>query len=425
MKNTMHKANIFYGWRIVAASFVLLFLFAGAGFYSFSIFIKPLEDDFGWPRASIALTMSIYFIIGGCVGPVVGKLIQVYGEKRIMLVSAVGAGACYMLVGLTRSLGYFYSVYAFLALMSCGMGILPVSSLLAKWFEKRRGTATGLAMVGISAGGLILAPVVGKITAYMGWKASYVFIGLLVWILAIPLVLFVIKDSPSEIGLNPDGEAANINKDQQAPHNTVTTVSPDAKHEWTLGEMLGSRAFWWIVVSFFLAPLAQMGVLQHQVPIIVDKGISQATAAAALGLVAGIGGLGKISFGRISEMLPFQWAIVICFGLQALAVFMLLHFQALAVVWIYVVIFGFAMGGLVVLMPLTVGQFFGLGGFGVILGSIWMVQALGGALGTFGAGLIYDIFGDYQLALYFFIVAYITAIVAIFMAGKPDPHTSR
>jgi MFS family permease len=189
--------------------------------------------------------------------------------------------------------------------------------------------------------------------------------------------------------------------------------------------MLHSRPYWWIVASFFLAPLAQMGVLQHQVPIIADKGMSQATAATALGLVAGIGGLGKISFGRISEMLPFQWAIVICFGLQALAVFMLLYFQSLFVVWIYVVIFGFAMGGLVVLMPLTVGKFFGLGGFGLILGTIWMVQALGGALGTYSAGLIYDIFGDYKLAFYFFIAAYLLSIVAIFMAGKPDPLASR
>ena len=425
MKKENQKAGIFYGWRIVAASFVLLFLFAGAGFYSFSIFIKPLEDEFGWPRAAIALTMSIYFIIGGCAGPLVGKLIQAYEEKRIMLVSAVGAGACYILGSLTRSLGYFYAVYAFLALMSCGMGVLPVSSLLAKWFEKRRGTATGLAMVGISAGGLILAPVMGKITVHMGWKFSYIFIGLLVWILAIPLVLFVIKDHPSQLGLTPDGAAANTHPDGHDSHHATAAISTDANHDWTVEEMLRSRAFWWIVASFFLAPLAQMGVLQHQVPIIADKGISQATAATALGLIAGIGGLGKVSFGRISEILPFKWAIVICFGLQGLAVFMLLYFQAVAVVWIYVVIFGFAMGGLVVLMPLTVGHFFGLGGFGLILGSIWMAQALGGALGTYSAGLIYDVFGDYQLAFYVFIAAYVMAIIAIFMAGKPEPLASK
>jgi sugar phosphate permease len=215
-----------------------LFLFAGAGFYSFSIFIKPLEDAFGWPRASIALTMSIYFIIGGCAGPLIGKLIQTYQEKRIMLISAVGAGACYILVSLTRSLGYFYAVYAFLALMSCGMGVLPVSSLLAKWFDKRRGTATGLAMVGISAGGLILAPVMGKITVYMGWQFSYIFIGLLVWVLAIPLVLFVIKDHPSELGLNPDGAAVNMNPDEQAESQPTAAVSTGANHDWTVGEML-------------------------------------------------------------------------------------------------------------------------------------------------------------------------------------------
>jgi sugar phosphate permease len=415
--------KLFYGWRIVAAGFVLLFLFAGAGFYSFSIFIKPLEDEFGWPRASIALTMSIYFIIGGCAGPLVGKLIQAFEEKRIMLVSAVGAGACYILVSLTRSLGYFYAGYAFLALMSCGMGVLPISSLLAKWFDKRRGTATGLAMVGISAGGLILAPVMGKITVYMGWQFSYIFIGLLVWILAIPIVVFVIKGHPSQLGLNPDGAAVNINPHGQNSPHTASEILTGANHDWTVAEMIRSRAFWWIMISFFMAPLAQMGVLQHQVPIIVDKGMSQATAAAALGLIAGIGGLGKVSFGRISEMLPFKWAIVICFGLQAFAVFMLLYFQAPAVVWIYVVIFGFAMGGLVVLMPLTVGHFFGLGGFGLILGCILMAQALGGALGTYSAGLIYDMFGDYQLAFYCFISAYIMAIIAIFIAGKPDPTT--
>jgi sugar phosphate permease len=415
--------GIFYGWRIVAASFVLLFLFAGAGFYSFSVFIKPLEDDFGWPRASIALTMSVYFIIGGCAGPIVGKIIQAYGEKRIMLVCAVGAGACYILVSLTRSLGYFYAVYAFLALMSCGMGVLPVSSLLAKWFDRRRGTATGLAMVGISVGGLVLTPVVGSVTAHLGWKASYILIGALVWILAIPMVIFVIKESPSMLGLSPDGEAQthNLGNDEQAPQNTATGILPDANQEWTLGEMFRSRAFWWIVVSFFLAPMAQMGVLQHQVPIIAVRGISLATAATALGLIAGIGGLGKLSFGRLSEILPFKLAIVLCFGLQAFAVFILMHFQSAIVVWIYVLIFGFAMGGLVVLMPLTVGRFFGLGGFGVVLGSVWMAQALGGALGTYSAGLIYDIFGDYQLALYFFIVAYISAIIAIYMAGEPDP----
>ena len=95
--------------------------------------------------------------------------------------------------------------------------------------------------------------------------------------------------------------------------------------------------------------MAQLGVLQHQVPLIIDAGISPATAAAALGLTAGVGGLGKLSFGRLTEIMPFQYVVVLCFGLQALAVFILCNINNMAMLWLYVAIFGFGMGGVVVL----------------------------------------------------------------------------
>jgi sugar phosphate permease len=277
-------------------------------------------------------------------------------------------------------------------------------------------------MVGISAGGLILAPVIGKITVIYGWKISYFILGLLTWALALPAVVFVIKNSPSELGLNPDGGASSPKIAEDNFPETGEKSRVQQNQGWSFLDALHSRAFWWIAVSFFLAPLAQMGVLQHQVPIIVDSGTSQATAATALGLIAGIGGLGKLGFGRISEMLPYKWVVLICFGLQALAVFLLIKIHSVLAVWTYVVIFGFGMGGVVVLLPLSVGQYFGLVSFGVILGTLWMVQAIGGALGTFGAGLIYDFFGGYQHALYIFLAAYLAAILAMFLAGQPNPH---
>jgi MFS family permease len=191
---------------------------------------------------------------------------------------------------------------------------------------------------------------------------------------------------------------------------------------WPSGAALRSRAFWCISASFFLAPLAQLGILQHQVPLISDTGVTEATAAAALGLTAGIGGLGKMSFGRISEILPFRYVVTLCFRLQALAVFLLLHIHTAAMIWVYVGIFGFAMGGVIVLIPLAVGHFFGLASFGVLLGILWMVNALGGALGTYASGLIYDFSGSYDYALYAFIVAYIVAILGLFLAGGPKPY---
>ena len=413
----MQKTRIFYGWWIVAAGFLLCFLFAGAGFYSFSIFIKPLENEFGWNRASISLTMSIYFIVGGLVGPLVGKLTQTFGPKKVMFMAAIGSGACFLLVGLTQSLWYFYTVYALLALMMCGIGVVPVSSLLANWFDKRRGTATGSALVGIAAGGMLLAPLLGSITIQFGWKASYIFLGLLVWVVALPVIYFVVKGSPAELGLSPDGGGLEPPSKEEG--------KPDMEDQaggWPTDAALRNRAFWCIAVSFFLAPMAQLGVLQHQVPLIIEAGVSQETAAAALGLTAGIGGLGKLCFGRFSELMPFRYVVLLCFGLQAMAIFILMNVGSAISLWLYVAIFGFGMGGVVVLMPLAIGQFFGLTSFGVLLGIIWGINAIGGALGTYASGMIYDYTGTYQYALNLFIAAYIFAISGIILAGKPAPY---
>jgi sugar phosphate permease len=262
----------------------------------------------------------------------------------------------------------------------------------------------------------------GLITTSFGWRTSYLFLGLLVWFAALPVIRLLIKDSPADIGVTPDGENYNPSNSQASLPEAAGTDLPSIPEGWFYHDAFRSKAFWCISVSFFLAPLAQMGILQHQVPMIVDTGVTEATAATALGMTAGIGGLGKLSFGRISEILPFRFAVMLCFTLQAMAVFLLIHTHTLAMVWVYVLIFGFSMGGIVVLLPITVGNFFGLASFSVILGVLWFISALGGALGTYACGLIYDYLSNYQYALYAFMASYLTAIIAIFLAGKPDPY---
>lgn len=411
----MDRRSVFYGWYIVAACFLLCMLFAGSGFYSFSIFIQPVESEFGWSRGAVSLTMSIYLIVGGLMGPVVGRLIGRFGPKRVMYACAAGAGACFILVSQTFSLWYFYLLYALLAAMVSGIGVVPVSNLMANWFVRRRGTATGIALVGISAGGLVMAPLVGMITVHFGWKASFVVIGMAVWLFAIPIVHFIIKDSPAKMGLLPDGDKQGINATPAAQPDTA--AAPD--HQ--AAEVIRTRAFWFIVTAFFLTACAQMGILQHMVPMLMDiKGTTQTTAATALGLAAGIGGVGKLFFGRLSDSWPFRYVVLLCFGLQALAVLMLLHVDAAGMMWVYTVVFGFSMGGVIVLIPLAVGHFWGLMSFGVLLGALWLANSLGGALGTYANGLSYDYIGNYRFILYFFIAAYVFSIICFFLAGRKE-----
>ena len=190
------QQGIYYGIWMVAGCFVLLFLFAGAGFYSFSIFIGPLEEAFGWSRSAISLTVSIYMLLHGISAPWVGHLTEVYGPKKVMTIFAFVSGAAFILVSFTATLRFFYMAYALLAVGSTGIGFIPASSLLSRWFNRRRGTAIGAAMVGISVGGLVMAPLVGQINTLYGWRSSYVFLGVLVWVLALPITLFVLKGNP-------------------------------------------------------------------------------------------------------------------------------------------------------------------------------------------------------------------------------------
>ncbi|MEE8400253.1 MAG: MFS transporter [Desulfobacterales bacterium] len=422
-----NRQSLFYGYWIVAGCFVLLFLFSGAGFYSFGVFIKPFEDHFGWSRTEISLTISIYMIIHGLAGPFVGYITEKQGPKKVMTLFGLISGAAFILVSFTTSLRYLYLTYGLLALGSTGIGFIPVSSVLSRWFIRRRGTAIGSAMVGIAVGGLVMAPLTGLINAHFGWRVSFVVLGLLVWLLALPIAFFVIKGSPDEMGLLPDGDTAEGGRKEKGsvfPSHPLP-VSGDG---WPLREALKTRAFFWVAATYFLAPMAQMGMLQHLVPMVTMRGISEASAAMALGLTAGLGGLGKLSFGRISESIPFHYAASLCFGLQALAVFILFSTGSVSMTWVYVILFGFAMGGVIVLMPIAVGHFFGLAAFSVIMGVVSFLQALGTASGAFLSGLIYDTTGSYENAMVIYMIVYIAAIAAILLAGKPrafqeHPHT--
>jgi sugar phosphate permease len=421
IKGKNKKEGIFYGIWIAAAGFVLLFLFSGAGFYSFSIFIKPFEETFGWSRAAVSLAMSIYMILHGACGPLVGYLTEKYGPKRVMTAFAIGTGASFILVSFTQSLWFFYMTYALLSITTTGIGFIPVSRLLTRWFVRRRGTAIGFTMVGISAGGFVMSPVAGMLNATFSWRVSYIFLGLLVWVLAIPLTLFVMKGSPSEMGLRPDGDVLEADDDSVGMESSP--MVPNVLEEgWPLKPALKTQTFWWVALTYLLAPMAQGGVLNHQVPLVTEAGLSPTAAAMAMGITAGMGGLGKMSFGRLSESLAFHYVAMACFGIQALAIFLLLLLPSITMVWIYVVLFGFGMGGIVVLLPLVVSHFFGLAAFGTIMGTVAFIQGIGSSSGGLISGMIYDYMGNYQYALILFGGIYLLAIAAIIMAGKPKPY---
>ncbi len=415
------QAKIYYGWWIVAASFILLFLYAGAGFYSFSIFIHPLENAFGWSRSQISLAISIYLLVHGISAPGVGYLIERFEPKTIVTVFSIISGLAFLAVSFTQSLWYFYASYALLSIGTTGIGYIPLGTLLSRWFVKKRGTAIGASMVGLAVGGMVLAPVIEWIVSTYNWRVTFVVLGILVWVIAIPLSLLVLKKDPSEIGLLADGVSPD--PDFIGPQTAAgDESSPVVLEGWPLAAAIRTRAFWGLVLGFSLGSIGMMGVLQHQVPLITSKGISATVAASALGLTAGLGGLGKLGFGKMSDLIPFRYATIICYSLQAIAVVALLNGNSMGMLWFYVLIFGFSMGGIVLLVAIGVANYFGLASLGIIMGIVSLCQSLGYSSGAILSGLLYDAFGSYDTALKLYIVIYIIAILAMFAAGKPREY---
>ncbi len=415
--------RIFYGWWIVAACFILLFCFGGAGFYSFSIFIKPFEEYFGWSRSQVALGMSIFFLVNGAAQPILGRFCKTIGPRKIIIAGCITSGVSFFLVSLTKSLWYFYLIYAVLSLTLSAITFVPISSLLSAWFEKRRGSAIGLSYIGISAGGMVLTPAIGAIIPTFGLQYTFIMLGLLMWILALPTAFFLIKDNPSDMGLLPDGDAPmSTLKDE--PLKTDKLHKSILDEGWPFVKAIRSGQFWGIIMTFFLCSVAWSGVLQHQVPLVVEKGIPYTSATIALGLTSALGGLGKFGFGRLTETIPFKWVMVICLGMQTVGLFFLLNLHAMTMLWLYVIIFGFGMGGVIVLQPLAISKYFGLASFGVLLGICQLFHSLGSSLGSFSSGLIYDHFGDYKQALMVFIVIYFLSLATVFLAGRPKKYDS-
>ena len=204
------KPRVFYGYWIVAATFVCLFITAGFGMFAFSLFVKPLQAELGWGRGGIMAGFTVYLMVVGLASPFVGRVIDRYAASRVIAIGAIIAGLGFFLLSRTDYPWQFYLGYATVGIGFAALGHVSATAVVSNWFKKRRGTAIGIMSTGIGAGGLVMAPVIGGfLIPSFGWRAAYLTLGGLVWVFIIPLAWLVIKKEPADMGLFPDGEPAS------------------------------------------------------------------------------------------------------------------------------------------------------------------------------------------------------------------------
>lgn len=399
--------KVFYGWRIVGVAFLTHCITTGIVFYSFGVFLSTLSEQFGWSRAQVSLGFSLVALCGAVYSPFVGRAIDRFGPRPSQLLGASAMALGFLLLRGIDTLGQFYFLMgAVVALGSTALGPLPSNTAVANWFVRGRGRALGVSTAGISMGGVIFVPLTQLLINRFGWRNAFGLLGLFILGVAIPPVALFMRRSPESMGLRPDGDAPRREK-------LGFDLDEEIERSWTPAQAMAHRNFWLIAAAFALTVMGLSATLLHQISFLRDRGISAAHASWALGATAGVGVVGKLGFGALLDRFEQRRVIMWCFGLQALGLVFLAATTNWMTLTLYVLVYGFAMGGNATLQATILGECFGRLHYGAIAGRmspfIVFVQALAIPL----AGGVRDAFGTYLPAFGAIFIANLVAMACI------------
>lgn len=417
------QTRVFYGWWIVAACVVMLTLSSGIGFYGLGVFLPSLEAEFGASPALASLGGTVFFLVFGLAGPFVGRRVDARGARLVMAAGSALFGAGLMGLALSQQLWQTYAAYAVMAAGFAGTALVPVSALVSAWFSGRRGLAMAVAMSGISLGGVVMAPLATELIVSYGWRAAAVALGILVWLVGVPLPALVIR-RPEDLGLLPDGVARETPV-PQAGSSSRNTTADYAGQPWSLSSARRTRAFWAVALGYLLINLSLIGVLVHQIRFLTsgtaaDGTISPRAAALAVSLTALASIVGRLALGAVIDRLSRRWVAVGLMVAQAAATAGLLVARGnLALVYLVVLAFGLGMGCLIMLQSLLVSDMFGLASFGEIYGATMLAATAGMAAGPWLSGYLYERFGSYEVAFVAFAAIALLAALLISLAHLP------
>ncbi len=407
--------RVFYGYWIVAATFLCLTVAMGAGSFAFSLFVQPLQESMAWTRGQIMAGYTVFFVTMGLVSPMVGRIVDLQGARRIMPLGGLVMGLGFAVLSVMHALWMLYFGYVLVGIGAAGFGSVPCSAVVSNWFKKKRGTAIGLMSSGIGAGGVIIPPVVGHLLGTIGWNGAYFALALMVWLIIIPISLVAIRTRPAELGLYPDN-VIEIPGDSAGGRRSPQDGIP-------LSMAVATSAFWLIAVSFVLSAFGRMGSLQSQGPNLIDLGFSAATAALALSIIGFGSGIGKFIFGWLCDRTSQKLAGAVGILLQTAGILVILSVTAnssMPAIWVYSLLLGLGAGSWLPILSMLTSDSFGLKYYGSIFGVISLMLNIGTASGPLVAGIMFDSVGTYRSAFLLCLILSIAAVPMILLVKRPD-----
>ena len=391
------------GWFVVVGTFLILTMGFGSA-YSFGTFFTPLQDQFGASRAAVSAAFSLAILTLFSVGPLTGTLADRLGARVLVAGGTALVGCGLILASQAQALWQVQAAFAVCIGGGVGMAYVPAVGSVQKWFDRRRGLASGIAVSGIGVGTLIVPPVGALLIVQLDWRPAFLVIG---------AVVLAAGGAAGLLVRNPSGGNAGVDSTQAAMQGVP------------LGDAIRSRPFVLLLTGFLLASLGQFTPIAHLVPYAEDRGISPQSAATLLSLLGVGSAVGRFAIGAGADRIGRWRALGLSFGGVGLGCLLWLVSDGMLGLGAFAVLVGLFWGGSVALAPSVMADYFGTRSVSGIIGVLYAGVGLGALVGPVMAGWVFDLWESYAIAIAYSIIAPILAAGSVLSAESPERWRSR
>ncbi len=383
--------GVYYGWvMLLTLSFTEVTSW-GILYYSFSVFLTPMQAELGWSIAQMTGAYSAAILISGIAALPVGRWLDRHGPRWLMTAGSIAATLLVIAWSRAESLVFFYVVWACIGVTLSAVLYEPALQSVAVWFRRKRSRAlTILTFVGGFAS-VIYIPLAAWLVENYGWRDALLVLAAILGITTIPLHALVLRRQPADVGQEIDGEAL--------PATTGRNIRP-AEPEITAKMAMRTTVFWWLTGAFVLTYFGNIAITVHLIPYLVREGYSTGFAATAAGMVGLLALPGRLVFTPLGGRIPRHYVTALIFSLQVLALLALILVPGTTGVFTFVVLFGAGFGAITPARASLIADLFGTTNYGTISGTLAFYITIARGIAPVAAGVMLGLVGSYTPVLW-------------------------
>jgi predicted MFS family arabinose efflux permease len=355
----------------LAAHFGVMFSFGSLLVFTFSVFLKPLTEEFGWSREQVSVAFGIAAMTVALASPMLGRLLDRLSPRPIVLICFLVFGCAFASLSLlTPHLWHLYATFVVIGIVGNGTTQMGFSGAVSSWFTRRRGMALAVVMAGTGIGSMVLPPLAQALISNVGWRGAYLVLGGMVLLAGLPLTALFLRRRVQEVA--------------------VRTASSSS-----VADALRTRIFWILVGTLFLSSIAANGAITHLAALLTDRGIKPAQAALVASALGGASFAGRLITGALLDRFFGPWGAFLLLTVMAGGILLLARADTLAAGMTAAILIGFGLGGEADVTPYLLSRYFGLGSFSTLYGLTWTFYAVAGGIGPVVLGRMFDLTASY------------------------------